>query len=90
MKLGTMKDRLADALKEADAVYCYAGKGVAWEPAEVLQVMGPQAYCTHDLDALIAKVSQDAQTGDVVLCMSNGAFGGIHGKLLTKLAERPE
>jgi UDP-N-acetylmuramate: L-alanyl-gamma-D-glutamyl-meso-diaminopimelate ligase len=28
------------------------------------------------------------QAGDHVLIMSNGAFGGIHGKLLARLVER--
>lgn len=88
MKLGTMKSRLADALGEADEVFCYAGKGVAWEPAEVLDVMGGRAYCTHDLDELVKAVLREARPGDTVLCMSNGAFGGIHGKLLSGLAER--
>ncbi len=88
MKLGTMKSRLADALGEADEVFCYAGKGVAWEPAEVLDVMGGRAFCTHDLDELVKAVLREARPGDTVLCMSNGAFGGIHGKLLSGLAER--
>jgi UDP-N-acetylmuramate: L-alanyl-gamma-D-glutamyl-meso-diaminopimelate ligase len=29
-----------------------------------------------------------AQPGDHVLCMSNGGFGGVHGKLLEALARR--
>ncbi len=88
MKLGTMKDRLAGALREADEVFCFAGKGVAWEPAEVLDVMGERAFCTHDLDVLVEAVLKEARPGDTVLCMSNGAFGGIHGKLLAGLAGR--
>lgn len=90
MKLGTMKDRLADALREADAVYCYAGKGVAWEPAEALAVMGEHAWATHDFDALIERILGDARPGDTILCMSNGAFGGIHNRLLQGLSGRGE
>jgi UDP-N-acetylmuramate: L-alanyl-gamma-D-glutamyl-meso-diaminopimelate ligase len=30
----------------------------------------------------------EAQAGDHVVCMSNGGFGGIHGKLLQALATR--
>ena len=69
---------------------CFAGKGVAWEPAEVLDVMGERAFCTHDLDVLVEAVLKEARPGDTVLCMSNGAFGGIHGKLLAGLACRRE
>lgn len=88
MKLGTMKDRLAGSLAEADRVYCYAGKGVAWEPAEALAALGGEAFATHDLDELIRAVLAEARPGDTILCMSNGAFGGIHGKLLEGLRAR--
>ncbi len=39
-----------------------------------------------DIDALVAAVAQLAQAGDHVLVMSNGGFGGIHDKLLARLA----
>jgi UDP-N-acetylmuramate: L-alanyl-gamma-D-glutamyl-meso-diaminopimelate ligase len=37
------------------------------------------------VDALVQRVVQTAKPGDHVLCMSNGAFGGIHDKLLAAL-----
>lgn len=52
--------------------------------------MGERAFCTHDLDVLVEAVLKEARPGDTVLCMSNGAFGGIHGKLLAGLACRRE
>ena len=88
MKLGTMKARLAGSLAEADKVFCYAGRGVSWEPAEALAEMGDRAFTTHNLDELIARVLSEAKLGDTILCMSNGAFGGIHGKLLDGLRAR--
>lgn len=88
MKLGTMKDRLAGSLAAADLVFCYAGKGVGWEPAEALSPLGEKAFTTHDLELLIDRVVAEARTGDTVLCMSNGSFGGIHEKLLAKLAQK--
>jgi UDP-N-acetylmuramate: L-alanyl-gamma-D-glutamyl-meso-diaminopimelate ligase len=33
-------------------------------------------------------MARAARPGDHVLCMSNGGFGGIHGKLLAALAAR--
>jgi len=30
-------------------------------------------------------IAKEAQAGDHILIMSNGGFGGIHGKLLTAL-----
>lgn len=88
MKLGTMKDRLAGALAGADEVFCYAGAGVAWSPEEALAALGSRAFVTHDFDALLAHVLEAARPGDVILCMSNGGFGGIHGKLLAGLKDR--
>ena len=45
-------------------------------------------FTTHELDELIEAVVKEAVPGDTVLCMSNGSFGGIHGKLLKKLSEK--
>lgn len=85
MKLGTMKASLADALDGADLVFCYAGAGVRWEPAEALAPLGSKAFATHDLAALERRVLEAAEPGDAILCMSNGGFGGIHGRLLQGL-----
>ncbi|HET9706485.1 MAG TPA: UDP-N-acetylmuramate:L-alanyl-gamma-D-glutamyl-meso-diaminopimelate ligase [Vicinamibacterales bacterium] len=38
------------------------------------------------VDAIVDLVARDAQGGDLVVVMSNGGFGGIHGKLLEALA----
>ena len=40
---------------------------------------------TDAVDKLVALVVRAARPGDHVLCMSNGGFGGIHGKLLAAL-----
>lgn len=86
MKLGTMKSRLAESLTCADSVYCYA-KGLGWDAAEALAPLeGRLAGAFEDLDALVAAVARDARDGDHVLVMSNGGFGGVHGKLLAALA----
>jgi UDP-N-acetylmuramate: L-alanyl-gamma-D-glutamyl-meso-diaminopimelate ligase len=37
------------------------------------------------VDAIVAAVARAAMPGDHVLVMSNGAFGGIHAKLLAAL-----
>jgi len=37
---------------------------------------------------LVAAVTAAARPGDQVLVMSNGGFGGIHGKLLNALEAR--
>lgn len=84
MKLGVMKDRLAASLEGADRTYVYAGE-LGWDPAAALQPLGARARCFEQIDSLVAAVAADARAGDQVLVMSNGGFGGVHGKLLAAL-----
>jgi len=86
MKLGVMKDAIADSLAEADLVYCFSAS-LGWNPASALAPLGPKAVCSDDLDALVAAVVAAAKPGDQVLVMSNGGFGGIHRKLLDRLGD---
>lgn len=86
MKLGTMKAELPGSLADADQVFCY-GANLGWDAAEALAPLGAQAQTFDQLDALVAAVRQAARTGDHVLVMSNGGFGGVHGKLLAALAD---
>ena len=82
MKLGMMKDRLAGSLAAADRVYCYSA-GLHWDAAAAL---GPRAVVCDDLQRLVEQLAGEARRGDHVLVMSNGGFGGIHEKLLARLA----
>ena len=84
MKLGTMKAQLADSLKDADLVFCHSG-GLGWDPREPLAVMGGRAQVADSIDELVQQVMQAVRAGDTIVCMSNGGFGGIHGKLLAAL-----
>lgn len=85
MKLGTMKAQLPTSLAGAELVFCYAGN-LGWDAADALAPMGGKARVFDSLDALVAAVVAEAREGDHVLVMSNGGFGGIHGKLLAALA----
>ncbi|MCU0840101.1 MAG: UDP-N-acetylmuramate:L-alanyl-gamma-D-glutamyl-meso-diaminopimelate ligase [Thiobacillaceae bacterium] len=85
MKLGVMKAALAGSLAGADRVYCYAG-GLGWDAAPVFAPLGERASVHEDLDALVEAIAAAARPGDHVLIMSNGGFGGIHDRLLARLA----
>ena len=84
MKLGVMKDALAASLAAADRVFCYSA-GLAWDPVAALAPLGVKAEIHHDIAQLVAAIAAAAQSGDQVLIMSNGGFGGIHDKLLAQL-----
>ena len=85
MKTGTMKAQLPWALEEADLSFCLQGP-YGWSARDALAPLGPLAVVADTVDALVAQVQKAAQPGDHILCMSNGGFGGIHGKLLEALA----
>lgn len=86
MKLGSMKDRLAPSLLDADRVYCYKGPSVQWDPAIALLPLGAKASTfAGNIEELARIVAEDAKEGDTILCMSNGGFGGICGRLLEHL-----
>jgi UDP-N-acetylmuramate: L-alanyl-gamma-D-glutamyl-meso-diaminopimelate ligase len=87
MKLGAMKAPLTASLVGADRVFCYAG-GVNWNVAEALAPLGERVVVLDDLAGLADAAVAEARAGDRLLVMSNGGFGGIHGKLLDRLRER--
>jgi UDP-N-acetylmuramate: L-alanyl-gamma-D-glutamyl-meso-diaminopimelate ligase len=86
MKLGSMKAQLPASLSQADKTFCY-GANLGWDAQEVFALMNGKAEVQTDLDALISSVVQQARPGDHILVMSNGGFGGIHQKLLDRLAQ---
>ncbi|NDD30687.1 MAG: UDP-N-acetylmuramate:L-alanyl-gamma-D-glutamyl-meso-diaminopimelate ligase [Proteobacteria bacterium] len=53
-----------------------------------LVAAGKKAGFYPDADAIVEMMRREAQPGDVVLVMSNGAFGNIHDKLLRAFDER--
>ena len=84
MKLGRMKDALPGSLASADAVYFYAS-GLDWDPVEIFQGVGREVRASASVEALVGEIAKEARSGDQIVVMSNGGFGGIHGKLLAAL-----
>lgn len=85
MKLGTMKAKLPWSLESADLAFCHSG-GLGWDAHEALASMGTQAQVANSIEQLIDQVCAVARAGDHIVCMSNGGFGGVHTKLLERLA----
>ncbi|MCB5188811.1 UDP-N-acetylmuramate:L-alanyl-gamma-D-glutamyl-meso-diaminopimelate ligase [Methylobacillus caricis] len=86
MKLGVMKDALPESLHEADQVFCY-GANLGWDAAAALQPIQHKAATFDDLHVLVEAIVAESQPGDHILVMSNGGFGGVHQKLLQRLAQ---
>jgi len=89
MRMGVHRETLAPSLRGADAVYLYAPSDLGWDAAAVARELGPTAAAEPTLDALLQRLGADLREGDHVLVMSNGGFGGLHGKLLAALQARP-
>jgi UDP-N-acetylmuramate: L-alanyl-gamma-D-glutamyl-meso-diaminopimelate ligase len=88
MRMGVHKQTLAPALAGADAVYLFAPPDLGWDAGAVAQAVGPHAATEPSVEALLARLERDLATGDQVLIMSNGGFGGLHAKLLSALRAR--
>jgi UDP-N-acetylmuramate: L-alanyl-gamma-D-glutamyl-meso-diaminopimelate ligase len=84
MKLGAMTAQLPWSLEAADIAFCHAG-GLDWDARDALAPMLDRAQVADDIEQLVKQVKTAARPGDHILCMSNGGFGGVHGKLLAAL-----
>jgi len=87
MQLGIHKQTLAKSLAEADQVVLFQPESVDWNMNDVIDSLGVKASLYSDIDQLIESIMQDVQSGDHIVVMSNGGFGGIHEKLLHELKE---
>jgi UDP-N-acetylmuramate: L-alanyl-gamma-D-glutamyl-meso-diaminopimelate ligase len=88
MRMGIHKDTLAPSLGGADAVYLYAPPDLGWDAGAVAHSIGVKAATEPTIDALLARLAADLRSGDQVLIMSNGGFGGLHKRLLETLKAR--
>jgi len=82
-------DRVAIAEVGDDPIYSMTGEVTeclsASAVAEALRERGCEANAFEEIDQIVDWVVAGRQPGDVVLVMSNGAFGGIWEKLLAAL-----
>ena len=85
MKLGTHKVALTESLRGADRVFVYKSPEVRWDVSEAMQPLGSLAAVHGDLTTLTAALVGEARTGDHLVLMSNGSFGGLHERLLEAL-----
>lgn len=85
MKLGAHRDGLPESVKLADQVFWYAPPNLGWDlTATVAGSSVPTRVC-DSLEAIIEGVKALAVPGTQVVIMSNGGFGGLHGKLAQAL-----
>lgn len=81
MRAGVHKDRMQEALETADMVVCKTTEA-DWGLKNMLSQFKQPTAIYDTVDNLVTHLVPDLQPGDHVVVMSNGAFGGLHQKLL--------
>lgn len=85
MKLGAHRDGLPESVRDADQVIWYAPPNLGWDLAATAAECAVPAIVADSLEAIIERVKRQATPGTQVVIMSNGGFGGLHGKLAEAL-----
>ena len=86
MRSGIHQNTLLPTLALADEVIIHKPEEYDWQfPQEQIEQL-QSVQILGSVDAILQAVAKMVQSGDQILVMSNGGFGGIHGKLLEQLA----
>ncbi|MGV8862107.1 MAG: UDP-N-acetylmuramate:L-alanyl-gamma-D-glutamyl-meso-diaminopimelate ligase [Pseudomonas sp.] len=85
MKLGAHRDGLPESVRQADQAIWYAPANLGWDLAATTALCTVPSVVCDSLEAIIAQVKSLAKPGTQVVIMSNGGFGGLHGKLAEAL-----
>jgi UDP-N-acetylmuramate: L-alanyl-gamma-D-glutamyl-meso-diaminopimelate ligase len=93
------QDAYAQAFLQADAIVIAGharleeiAPAQRFDPAALAQALaasGKSAQYIATPAAIVAFVAAEARPGDVIMVLSNGDFGGLHGHLLQALAAAP-
>ncbi|WP_263146630.1 UDP-N-acetylmuramate:L-alanyl-gamma-D-glutamyl-meso-diaminopimelate ligase [Pseudomonas sp. RIT-PI-AD] len=87
MKLGAHRDGLPESVKLADQVFWYAPPNLGWDLEATSAACSVPSQVCDSLEAIIEQVRAQATPGTQVVIMSNGGFGGLHGRLASALAQ---
>ncbi|MBI3188554.1 MAG: UDP-N-acetylmuramate:L-alanyl-gamma-D-glutamyl-meso-diaminopimelate ligase [Gammaproteobacteria bacterium] len=85
MRMGAHKQQLAPSLLQADQVLMYQPEEIDWDMQSVVDELGVKGRLLRTIDDIVLLLSKEVRPGDHVLVMSNGAFGGVHQKIVDAL-----
>jgi UDP-N-acetylmuramate: L-alanyl-gamma-D-glutamyl-meso-diaminopimelate ligase len=88
MRMGVHRDSLAGSFAAAEDVWLYTPADLGWDVSAILAALGGRGHGRSDVGELAKDLAQTLRPGDHAVIMSNGGFGGLHGKLLTELGRR--
>ena len=76
---------VAASIQGADYAWLHNPAGMEWSLDEITRSMEMPVAVKDSIEDIVSGVVQKARSGDHILVMSNGAFGGVHDKLLKAL-----
>ncbi|GAB1266664.1 UDP-N-acetylmuramate:L-alanyl-gamma-D-glutamyl-meso-diaminopimelate ligase [Aurantivibrio infirmus] len=85
MRMGVHQAALAKACEDADCVFWYQPPNMDWSLQEVIDTSSSPAFLLNDIDALIQDAIAASDRDSHIVIMSNGAFAGVHQKLVETL-----
>ncbi|MEN7343978.1 MAG: UDP-N-acetylmuramate:L-alanyl-gamma-D-glutamyl-meso-diaminopimelate ligase [Pseudomonadota bacterium] len=77
MKQGVHAGVLADALDGADRIIVQAELATDWDVAAAFSALGDRVSVHRDAQSVFTTITSDLVSGDRLVLMSNGAFGGM-------------
>jgi UDP-N-acetylmuramate: L-alanyl-gamma-D-glutamyl-meso-diaminopimelate ligase len=89
MKMGVHQHELNLACQAADTVVWLRDEGSSIDFSSLLADSSVPSYAFPSVDEITAYLEEICRSGDRVVIMSNGGFGGIHNKLLAALSHQP-
>lgn len=87
MRMGVHAAQLAEAMSAADQVLWFNPPSLSWDLDGVIAASAVPSERWDNLDALIESVVTHSQKNTHIVVMSNGGFGGVHGRLVERLAK---
>ncbi|MEN8205321.1 MAG: UDP-N-acetylmuramate:L-alanyl-gamma-D-glutamyl-meso-diaminopimelate ligase [Pseudomonadota bacterium] len=87
MRMGVHRNSLATSMQGADHIWLHQPDDIEWSLSDEMHSSKVPVAIKESIEAITADVIRHARAGDHILVMSNGAFGGIHLKLLEGLQE---
>lgn len=86
MKLGIHAGELAPSFAAADRAVILRPRGLAWDLEAAVAGSRTPCQVLDEVDSVLEHLAGLCRPGDHVLIMSNGSFGGLHRRLLARLA----
>jgi UDP-N-acetylmuramate: L-alanyl-gamma-D-glutamyl-meso-diaminopimelate ligase len=87
MRMGKHRECLAEAARGADHALWFEPAEMNWDLGSAVGAT-PGQEVFRSIDLMIDRALALATSGDNIVVMSNGGFGGLHNQLMTQLEAR--